>query len=99
LDQAPQLLRDFVASSWSEPSPSTGFTTYGLLYWIVAYRYLDVGPRRLFQTLYNTPEKLAKRPWAPTLNWVIIVSMYVLTALAIYHQKVIYAAPPSDCNA
>jgi len=72
------------------------FYYYGLLYWIVAYRYLDVGPRRLFQTLYNTPEKLAKRPWAPTLNWVIIVSMYVLTALAIYHQKVIYAAPPGD---
>ncbi len=27
------------------------FNYYGLLYWIVAYRYLDVGPRRLFQTL------------------------------------------------
>ena len=72
------------------------FYYYGLLYWLVAYRYLDVGPRRLFQTLYNTPEKLAKRPWAPLLNWVIIVSIYVLTALAIYHQKVIFAAPPSD---
>jgi hypothetical protein len=72
------------------------FYYYGLLYWLVAYRYLDVGPRRLFQTFYNTPEKLAKRPWAPTLNWVVIVSIYVLTAIAIYHQKVIYWAPPAD---
>ena len=70
------------------------FYYYGLLYWIVAYRYLDVGPRRLFQSFYNTPEKLAKRPWAPTLNWLVIVAMYILTALAIYYQKVIYAAPP-----
>ena len=72
------------------------FYYYGLLYWIVAYRYLDVGPRRFFQTLYNTPEKLAKRPWAPMLNWLVIVAIYVLTALAIYYQKVIYAAPPPD---
>ena len=72
------------------------FYYYGLLYWLVAYRYLDVGPRRYFQTLYNTPEKLAKRPWAPILNWGVIVSIYVLTALAIYHQKVIYAAPPNN---
>jgi hypothetical protein len=70
------------------------FYYYGLLYWLVAYRYLDVGPRRLFQTFYNTPEKLAKRPWAPTLNWLVIVSIYVLTAIAIYHRKVIYLAPP-----
>ena len=34
----------------------------------VAYRYLDVGPRRMLQKLYNTPEKKAARPWAPTLN-------------------------------
>ena len=72
------------------------FYYYGLLYWIVAYRYLDVGPRRLLQTLYNTKEKLEARPWAPTLNWVVITLIYVLTALAIYYQKVIYAAPPSD---
>ena len=72
------------------------FYYYGLLYWLVAYRYLDVGPRRYFQTLYNTPEKLAKRPWAPTLNWVVIVAIYVLSALAIYHQKVIFAAPPAE---
>jgi hypothetical protein len=72
------------------------FHYYGLLYWLVAYRYLDVGPRRLIQTMYNTPEKLAQRPWAPHLNWVVIVTIYVLTALAIYHQKVIFAAPPPD---
>ena len=70
------------------------FYYYVLLYWLVAYRYLDVGPRRLFQTLYNTPEKKAARPWAPALNWVVITTIYVLTALAIFHQKVIYAAPP-----
>lgn len=74
------------------------FYYYGLLYWLVAYRYLDVGPRRLFQTFYNTAEKLAARPWAPTLNWVVIVSIYVFAVLAIYHQKVIYAAPPSDAT-
>jgi len=65
-----------------------------MLYWLVAYRYLDVGPRRLFQTFYNTPERLAKRPWAPILNWVVIVAIYVLTAIAIYYQKIIYLAPP-----
>jgi hypothetical protein len=70
------------------------FYYYMLLYWLVAYRYLDVGPRRLFQTLYNTPEKRAARPWAPTLNWAVIVSIYVLTALAVYHRKVIFAQPP-----
>ena len=72
------------------------FYYYGLLYWLVAYRYLDVGPRRLFQTYYNTPGKLAKRPWGPVLNWAVIVSIYVLTAIAIYHRKVIYLAPPAD---
>jgi hypothetical protein len=70
------------------------FYYYGLLYWLVAYRYLDVGPRRFFQTLYNTPEKKAARPWAPVLNWVVIVSIYVLAAVAVYHQKIIFAAPP-----
>jgi len=72
------------------------FYYYGLLYWLVAYRYLDVGPRRLFQTFYNTPEKLAARPWAPKLNFVVIFSIYVFAALAIYYQKVIYAAPPNE---
>ncbi|MEP6494744.1 MAG: hypothetical protein ABJF01_18810 [bacterium] len=72
------------------------FNYYGLLYWLVAYRYLDVGPRRLIQTFYNTPEKRALRPWAPTLNWVIITSIYVWAAVSIYQRKVIFAAPPSD---
>lgn len=70
------------------------FYYYGLLYWLVAYRYLDVGPRRLIQTFYNTPDKLKARPWAPTLNWVVITSIYILAAVAIYNQKVIFAAPP-----
>jgi hypothetical protein len=70
------------------------FYYYGLLYWIVAYRYLDVGPRRLIQTLYNTPAKRDARPWAPTLNWAVITLIYVLTAVAVYYRKVIFAAPP-----
>lgn len=74
------------------------FYYYGLLYWLVAYRYLDVGPRRLLQTLYNTPEKKAARPWAPTLNWVVITSIYVLAAIVVYNRKVIFAAPPSDAQ-
>jgi hypothetical protein len=74
------------------------FHYYGLLYWLVAYRYLDVGPRRAIQTLYDTPAKLAARPWAPAFNWVVITTIYVLTALAIYHQQVIYAAPPLDAR-
>jgi hypothetical protein len=75
------------------------FYYYGLLYWLVAYRYLDVGPRRLLQTFYNTPQKLAARPWAPTLNWVVITSIYFLAALAVYHQKIIFAAPPDPARA
>jgi hypothetical protein len=72
------------------------FHYYGLLWWLVAYRYLDVGPRRLVQTLYNTPAKLAARPWAPTVNWAVITTIYILAFLAVYHQKVIYAAPPAE---
>lgn len=70
------------------------FYYYGLLYWLVAYRYLDVGPRRTLQKLYNTPEKKAARPWAPILNWVVIFTIYVLAAVAVYHRKIIFAAPP-----
>lgn len=72
------------------------FHYYGLLWWLVAYRSLDVGPRRLFQTLYNTPAKLAARPWAPVLNWAVITTVYVFAFLAIYYQKVIYAVPPAE---
>jgi hypothetical protein len=74
------------------------FYYYILLYWLVAYRYLDVGPRRLLQTLYNTPEKKAARPWAPILNWAVITTIYVLTALAIWHRQVIYAQPPDPAT-
>lgn len=74
------------------------FYYYGLLYWLVAYRYLDVGPRRALQTLYNTPAKLAARPWAPKLNWAVITTIYVLAAFAIYYRKVIFAAPPDDAR-
>ncbi len=70
------------------------FYYYGLLYWLVAYRYLDVGPRRTLQKLYNTPEKKAARPWAQYLNWIVIVTIYVLAAVAVYHRKIIFAAPP-----
>jgi len=70
------------------------FYYYGLLYWLVAYRYLDVGPRRAMQKLYGTPEKKAARPWAPILNWVVIVTIYVSAAFAVYHRMIIFAAPP-----
>ena len=72
------------------------FRYYLLLWWIVAYRYLDVGPRRLLQRLYDTPEKRARRPWAPTLNWAVIASLYVLTFLAVYHRQVLFADVPGD---
>ena len=70
------------------------FYYYLLLWWLVGYRYVDVGPRRLLQTLYNTPEKLAARPWAPVLNWAVITALYGLTFLAVYFERVLYAAPP-----
>ena len=72
------------------------FRYYLLLWWVVAYRYLDVGPRRALQRLYNTPEKRAARPWAPTLNWAVIASLYVLTFLAVYHQEILFADVPGD---
>ena len=72
------------------------FRYYLLLWWIVAYRYLDVGPRRFLQRLYGTPEKLAARPWAPTLNWAVIAAIYVLTFLAVYHRQVLFADVPGD---
>lgn len=72
------------------------FHYYLLLWWIVAYRYLDVGPRRLIQRLYNTPGKKAARPWAPTLNWVVITVLYVFTFVAIYNRQVLFADVPAD---
>jgi len=70
------------------------FRYYLLLWWIVAYRYLDVGPRRLLQKLYNTPEKKAARPWAPTLNWAVIAALYVLTFVAVYNRQILFADVP-----
>lgn len=72
------------------------FHYYLLLWWLVAYRYLDVGPRRALQKLYNTPEKRAARPWAPGLNWAVIFSIYVLSFLAVYHRQIGYAKVPGD---
>ena len=37
------------------------FRYYLLLWWIVAYRYLDVGPRRLLQSLYDVPTYVPQR--------------------------------------
>lgn len=72
------------------------FRYYVLLWWIVAYRYLDVGPRRLLQRLYNTPAKKAARPWAPTLNWAVIASLYVLSFVAVYSEHILFAQVPGD---
>lgn len=74
--------------------PLNWFYYYVLLYWLVAYRYLDVGPRRALQKLYGTPEKKAARPWAPYLNWVVIVTIYVASAYAVFHRMILFAAPP-----
>ncbi|MDQ4068473.1 MAG: hypothetical protein M3203_03195 [Actinomycetota bacterium] len=76
--------------------PVSWFRYYLLLWWIVAYRYLDVGPRRMLQRLYDTPEKLAARPWAPVLNWAVITALYVLTFLAVYHREILFARVPGD---
>lgn len=70
------------------------FHYYVLLWWLVAYRYLDVGPRRAMQRLYNTPEKLAARPWAPIANWVVITTIYVLALLVVWNELVLWASPP-----
>jgi len=72
------------------------FYFYILLWWVVAYRYLDVGPRRLLQRLYATPERLAARPWAPLLNWAVIAALYVLTFVAVYNRQVLFADVPGD---
>jgi len=69
---------------------------YLLLWWIVAYRYLDVGPRRALQKLYGTPELKAARPWAPVLNWVVITSLYVLTYFVVSNQWLVFAKVPGD---
>lgn len=72
------------------------FWYYVLLWWLVGYRYLDVGPRRALQRLYGTPEKRAARPWGQYLNWAVIASIYVLAFLAVYFQQILYADVPPD---
>jgi hypothetical protein len=68
---------------------------YILVWWLIAYRYLDVGPRRLLQGLYNTPEKKAARPWAPILNWAVIATLYVLAFLSVYNHRILFATVPA----
>ncbi|SOD74554.1 hypothetical protein SAMN05892883_3740 [Jatrophihabitans sp. GAS493] len=75
------------------------FHYYILLWWLVAYRYLDVGPRRALQKLYNTPEKRAARPWGQALNWGVITTIYVLTFLAVYNRQIIWAKVPDPNRA
>jgi hypothetical protein len=75
--------------------PVSWFRYYLLLWWIVAYRYMDVGPRRLLQRLYDTPEKAAARPWAEYLNWVTIVAIYIGAFFAVYYKQILFASVPS----
>ncbi len=69
---------------------------YLLLWWIVAYRYLDVGPRRALQKLYGTPELQGRAPWAPVLNWAVIASLYVLTFFVVANELLVFAKVPGD---
>jgi hypothetical protein len=75
-------------------APLSWFRYYLLLWWIVAYRYMDVGPRRLLQRLYDTPEKQAARPWAQYLNWVTIVAIYIGTFFAVFYKQILFAHLP-----
>jgi hypothetical protein len=74
--------------------PLSWFRYYLLLWWVVGYRYLDVGPRRLLQRLYDTPEKQAARPWAQYLNWVTIVAIYIGAFFAVYYRQILFASVP-----
>lgn len=79
--------------------PPNWFSYYVLLWWLVAYRYLDVGPRRALQKLYATPELRAARPWAPVLNWGVIVILYLLALLVVWNQQVLFARVPDPATA
>jgi hypothetical protein len=68
---------------------------YLLLWWLVAYRLLDVGPRRALQRLYGSPERLAARPWAPRLTWAVIAAIYLLALLVVAQELVLYAHVPA----
>jgi hypothetical protein len=72
------------------------FRYYLLLWWLVAYRYLDVGPRRALQKLYDTPDKRAARPWAPLVNFGVIVAIYVLSFLVVFKGQILFAKLPGD---
>ncbi len=74
--------------------PTNWFAYSVLLWWLVGYRYLDVGPRRGLQRLYNTPQKRAARPWAPRLNWLVITALYVASLLAVWNGLIAYAQVP-----
>ena len=69
---------------------------YLLLWWIVAYRYLDVGPRRALQKLYGTRELKAARPWAPVLNWAVITLLYVATFFVVRNEQLVWQKVPGD---
>lgn len=75
--------------------PLSWFRYYLLLWWVVAYRYLDVGPRRLLQKLYDTPEKQAARPWAQYLNWLTIVTIYIGAFFAVFYKQILFAHLPA----
>lgn len=74
--------------------PVDWFRYYVLLWWLVAYRYLDVGPRRLLQRLYDTPAKRAARPWAQGLNFATIFVIYVGALLAVLNKQILFAKVP-----
>ena len=76
--------------------PLDWFRYYLLLWWLVAYRYLDVGPRRLLQRLYNTPQKRAARPWAQYVNWATIFTIYVGAFFAVFYKKILFATVPGS---
>jgi hypothetical protein len=76
--------------------PVDWFRYYLLLWWLVAYRYLDVGPRRALQKLYNTPEKRARRPWGQYANWAVITAIYILAFVVVYYRQVLFATVPGD---
>jgi hypothetical protein len=76
-------------------APLSWFRYYLLLWWIVAYRYMDVGPRRLLQRLYDTPAKQAARPWAQYLNWVTIVAIYIGAFFAVFYKQILFAQVPA----
>ena len=74
--------------------PVDWFRYYLLLWWLVAYRYLDVGPRRLLQKLYGTPKLQAARPWAQYLNWATIAAIYVGAFFAVFYKQILFATVP-----